>query len=62
MILEDVRCSGREERLIDCISRGILASSCPHSEDAGVSCVAGMNTYKGTTCVAIIGVECLDVV
>ena len=43
IILERVRCTGRELRLFDCGSRGILVSSCGHSEDAGVSCVPGMN-------------------
>ena len=40
-MLENVRCSGREDRLIDCVSRGLLVSDCSHSEDAGVSCAEG---------------------
>lgn len=36
--LDDVRCTGTEDRLIDCPARPIGQHSCQHSEDAGVRC------------------------
>ena len=43
IFFEDVRCTGLEYRVFDCPSRGIEVTSCSHSEDAGVICVAGNN-------------------
>ena len=39
IFLDDLRCSGRESRLIDCPHRGVRVHNCHHSEDAGVHCV-----------------------
>lgn len=36
--LDDVRCSGREQRLGDCPSRGWGTHNCRHTEDVSVSC------------------------
>lgn len=44
IMLDMVTCSGRESRLIDCSSRGILVHSCQHFQDAGVSCIPGKIT------------------
>ena len=42
IILDDLKCTGLEYRVFDCPSRGIgVSSGCGHSEDAGVTCVAG---------------------
>lgn len=36
--LDDVRCAGTENRLIDCPSSPVGIHNCAHSEDAGVTC------------------------
>ncbi len=41
ILLDYVRCTGLEYRLLDCLHRGIEVESCTHSSDAGVSCMAG---------------------
>ena len=42
IFFDDLRCTGLEYRVFDCPSRGIeVSSGCGHSEDAGVTCVAG---------------------
>ena len=38
IFLDDVDCSGDEERLIDCEHNGISVHDCYHFEDAGVNC------------------------
>ena len=39
IILDDVNCSGTENRIIDCQHSGYLNHNCGHSEDASVVCV-----------------------
>ncbi len=41
VILSDVICSGQETSLHNCTSDRTRASSCPHSQDAGVTCSPG---------------------
>ena len=38
IFLDNVACSGREERLTDCVHNGLLEHNCGHHEDAGVYC------------------------
>ena len=38
IFVDDVFCSGREERLIDCYRSSTVSCSRGHSEDAGVRC------------------------
>ena len=40
IVLDDVQCTGRENRLLACSSTRILdiSGNCKHSEDAGVRC------------------------
>ena len=45
--LDDVSCTGAEDRLIDCGNNGIGMHNCQHFEDAGVRCVqARMSFYS----------------
>ena len=44
ILLDDVRCSGFEERLDECSHRGFLVHDCVHSDDVGVVCVQGKIT------------------
>ena len=39
IILDELRCTGRESRLVDCPHNGFLRHNCVHSEDAGVRCL-----------------------
>jgi len=41
ILLDDLRCTNTESRLIDCPHNRI--DNCAHSEDAGVSCTTGTN-------------------
>ena len=38
MIIEQIRCSGTEQRLVDCTIRDVTDGECNHNEDAGVRC------------------------
>ena len=46
--MDNLRCSGEEESLLDCRHRGIGIHSCSHNEDASVHCYNGkhMIIYK----------------
>ena len=39
IFLDNVRCTGEEQRLIDCRANDIGVHNCGHSEDAGVRCL-----------------------
>ena len=38
ILLDNMECTGTEERLIDCPHQGFNQHDCRHSEDAGVLC------------------------
>ena len=38
ILLDNVRCNRREQRLIDCPHNGIGIHNCLHSDDAGLRC------------------------
>ena len=45
-LLDFVRCSGLETRLIDCEHNGLEVENCDHSRDAGVICVEGWYCFS----------------
>ena len=46
IFLDDVQCSGQEERLEHCRHLGIGVHNCDHSDDAGVACDLGTSHCK----------------
>ena len=38
ILLDELRCTGDESRLVDCPHNGIGIHNCRHSEDAGLVC------------------------
>lgn len=53
ILLDNVGCSGRETRLIDCPANPVGMHNCNHMEDAGVRCVTSGN--QGTILRASLG-------
>ena len=45
ILLDNVQCSGSEQRLVQCSHAGIGNNDCLHAEDAGVRCA-----YYNSTC------------
>lgn len=41
VLLQNVMCTGSEQRLLDCAIGGLGSSTCSHYNDAGVACVEG---------------------
>ena len=46
VLLDEVRCTGREYTLFDCRNSGLTYANCGHNRDAGVVCVPGKNGTK----------------
>ena len=38
IVLDNLLCTGVEERLVECEHRGLGVENCDHSEDIGISC------------------------
>lgn len=52
--MDNVKCTGNEKSLADCVKQDIGRHNCRHSEDAGVICdyyekKASSNSHKGTS-------------
>ena len=43
VLLQNVMCTGSEQRLLDCAIGGLGTSTCRHRDDAGVACAEGNN-------------------
>ena len=56
--LDDVACTGDEERLADCASAAIGVNNCGHSEDVGISCLEPGGCVSDNQCGP--GTLCLD--
>lgn len=41
VLLDNVMCSGLENRLFECPHAGLEMSGCNHDQDAGIACIAG---------------------
>ena len=50
--LDNVRCTGDEDRLIDCMANALGSHNCVHNEDAGVLCLppTGKGLLQIRTC------------
>lgn len=44
VLLDELHCTGRENNVDNCGSRGWYSSDCNHDEDAGIACL-GKNTF-----------------
>ena len=62
--LDDVTCTGREARLLDCPAQPLGSHDCAHKEDAGVSCDTSRGTINYTVSALLLflfGLVCLCV-
>ena len=51
MLLDNVACTGRETRLIDCRANPIGTHNCNHAEDSGVICAPPFIPGPGMSCI-----------
>lgn len=55
--LDNVRCRGTENRLIDCNHAALGVHNCNHNEDAGVACVDSSRWYSCNYSLVLCTVE-----
>ena len=53
IVLDDLRCTGKEANLLECSSRAVGTHNCEHSEDVGLRCVTQTAPW-------VIGIEAND--
>ena len=51
IVLDDVRCNGKEEQLLDCHSNGPLNHDCSRSDDISIVCMEGKYSCDNFSCV-----------
>ena len=44
IVLDDLRCTNSETRLVDCPHNGVGVHNCVHSDDAGVRCLPSLTS------------------
>ena len=44
IVLDDLRCTNTETRLVDCPHSGVGVHNCVHSDDAGVRCLPSLTS------------------
>ena len=50
ILLDDLRCSGREATLLECTHSGTNVHNCGHHEDASVSCECDFYSHDSQNC------------
>ena len=50
ILLDNLRCTGTETRLVDCPHNGIGIDNCAHSEDAGLRCAGKYRILYNNYC------------
>ena len=53
IFLDNVRCSGNESRLTECLHNGVGVHNCNHAQDAGVTCAGKVAWQILKTCAFI---------
>ena len=53
IFLDNLYCTGRESRLVDCTHNGIGVHNCDHSADAGLRCQGIPSIYLSRKCICI---------
>ena len=46
ILLDDIRCTGLESEIFNCVHASITITNCRHHQDAGATCSAGMDANQ----------------
>ena len=55
IVLDNLRCTGSESRLIDCPHNGPGSHNCSHSDDTGVRCSGITSCIQNYSCLSVTG-------